>query len=194
MTAGVYQVLNKVTEDKYIDGSCYIEQMIESIVKTLSLPDRVNPCHPIFCVESKLSQDWIKYGRENFSLSMIEKTAKTKEVITPKRIYWCRLLQPRYNLYYYDPIVSGVYQVVCTKDNSSYIGQSKDIYQRWKQHKYQLSYNRHSNKGLQLSFNHWGLTNFELRILEVCVPEEKTLLNLEKVWINRSTQLFNIRI
>ena len=62
-----------------------------------------------------------------------------------------------------------------------YIGQSIDIKTRWKQHKSDLSCNRHENKHLQSAWDKYGKDKFEFIIL--CECEEKQLNTLEQYYI-----------
>lgn len=63
---------------------------------------------------------------------------------------------------------SGVYSIRNRTNNKQYIGSSKDILQRLRQHRNQLKYGIHCNKHLQSSYNKYGLDNFEFTIIERC--------------------------
>lgn len=193
MTAGIYQILNRITEDKYIGGSRNADLMLVSAKRILSSLERPVQAGKAFRLESKLSEDWFDYGEENFTLSIIEKTPRFKSVIGSRLNFWCRLLQPTYNCCRYTPIVSGIYQIYNIKNNFSYIGQSKDIYTRWIQHKNQLRTKTHFNSKLQQSFDKYGESSFELKILQVCVADEKAMLNLERIWIKQTSNTFNTK-
>ena len=47
----------------------------------------------------------------------------------------------------------GIYAIHNIKTDKYYIGQSKDIEHRWKQHKSRLKNNKHENEHLQNSYN-----------------------------------------
>jgi len=64
-------------------------------------------------------------------------------------------------------------------NNKIYIGQSLDIYNRWKGHIKDLKNNRHHNKHLQNSWNKYGESIFEFEILKECFEE---FLNKEEVY------------
>lgn len=66
----------------------------------------------------------------------------------------------------------GIYQIKNIINNKLYIGQSVDIEQRWRSHKWELENNCHSNKHLQLSWNKYGKENFEFDILCECDSSE----------------------
>lgn len=54
------------------------------------------------------------------------------------------------------------------KTNKKYIGQSKDISERWKKHISELNNNRHHNDYLQKSWDKYGEENFKFYVLEYC--------------------------
>ena len=64
--------------------------------------------------------------------------------------------------------VSGIYQIKCLSNNKIYIGSSINIYQRWKNHKWNLNKNTHHSKHLQNCWNKYGESNFEFKILLIC--------------------------
>ena len=61
---------------------------------------------------------------------------------------------------------SGVYRIKNIIEDKSYIGKSRNIEQRWKQHIGTLKSNKHINSKLQSAFNKYGLDSFEFTILE----------------------------
>lgn len=67
--------------------------------------------------------------------------------------------------------ICGIYCIECKIDGKKYIGLSRDIYERWKQHKKELKCNRHINRHLQFAWNKYGEENFSFYILEECVSE-----------------------
>jgi len=64
--------------------------------------------------------------------------------------------------------ISGVYQIKCLINNKIYIGSSVNIYQRCKNHKWNLNKNRHHSIHLQNCWNKYGESNFEFKILLIC--------------------------
>lgn len=62
----------------------------------------------------------------------------------------------------------GVYQITNIKNNKIYIGSSKNILQRWKNHIRELDKNIHKNMFLQADWNDFGKDNFVFEILEEC--------------------------
>lgn len=67
-----------------------------------------------------------------------------------------------------DKKLCGVYNITCLVNDKIYIGSSKNIYKRWKEHKYHLNKNNHDNIFLQKDWNQYGEENFEFSILEEC--------------------------
>ena len=75
----------------------------------------------------------------------------------------------------------GIYMIRNLINEKIYIGQSRDIYKRWKQHKSDLNCNRHINEHLQSAWNKYGEENFEFSVL--CECEENQLNTLEQYYI-----------
>ena len=63
--------------------------------------------------------------------------------------------------------VSGVYIITCTKNNKSYIGVSKNIKNRWKQHVKMLHEKTHHSIKLQEDYNTYGDDFFEFKTLQI---------------------------
>jgi len=74
--------------------------------------------------------------------------------------------------------ISGIYKITNMFDRKMIIGQSKNIFQRWRKHKVALQKNKHENFYLQNAWNRHGETNFHFEIILEC-PEEK--LNAEEI-------------
>ena len=53
-------------------------------------------------------------------------------------------------------IISGIYCIENIVTGHKYIGQSKNIYRRWKKHINALNMNSHDNSYLQNSWNKYG--------------------------------------
>jgi group I intron endonuclease len=83
---------------------------------------------------------------------------------------------------------SGIYKIVNKLNGRYYVGSSKDILTpnkgRWYEHKRSLSANKHKNSHLQRAWNKYGEKNFKFVIVEKCVPDVKTLLEREQVYLN----------
>jgi group I intron endonuclease len=66
---------------------------------------------------------------------------------------------------------SGVYHIFNTITNKGYIGSSKRIDKRFKEHANELLKGKHRNKHLQNSFDKYGKDCFEFKILVTCPPD-----------------------
>ena len=60
----------------------------------------------------------------------------------------------------------------CKINGKSYVGQSENISQRWKQHRWELNGGYHINKGLQNDWNTYGEDNFEFKVIQKCNKED----------------------
>ncbi len=69
-------------------------------------------------------------------------------------------------------IICGIYCIENIIDGKKYIGQSKNIYNRWYQHKLELNHNKHGNRYLQNAWNKYGENNFKFYIIEKCSEDE----------------------
>lgn len=67
---------------------------------------------------------------------------------------------------------SGIYKIENIVNGKIYIGQSKQIRQRWSDHKKELRHNRHKNEYLQRAWNKYGEKNFKHEVIELCSEEE----------------------
>jgi len=91
--------------------------------------------------------------------------------------------------------MTGIYKIECIINHKVYIGQSKNIKDRWKGHIKELDLNKHINNHLQYAWNKYGKENFKFEILELC--SQKDLNNKEIYWLNYyggkdSNNTFNI--
>lgn len=79
-------------------------------------------------------------------------------------------------------MISGIYKITCKANGHYYIGKSKDIPGRWRQHIHNLKTDSHANHHLQACFNKYGLDSLQFSILYE-VPEcdlevtEQTLIH-----------------
>lgn len=76
---------------------------------------------------------------------------------------------------------SGIYKIVNNHNQKLYIGQSKDIYQRWYQHLSDLRRNKHHCKSLQKDWNFYKEESFTFSVIETC--DLIDLIGLEKDYI-----------
>lgn len=66
--------------------------------------------------------------------------------------------------------ICGVYKIINTVNGKFYIGSSKNIKSRWKQHIDKLRENKHGNTYLQNAWNKYGEQSFWFEIIEECEP------------------------
>lgn len=89
-------------------------------------------------------------------------------------------------------MTSGVYQIINKINNKSYIGVTKNFYNRFAQHKSSLLKNKHHSILLQRAVNKYGINNFELIILCRCPIEY--LNKLEQWFLKNIKPEYNIHI
>ena len=87
--------------------------------------------------------------------------------------------------------IQGIYKIENKNTGKVYIGKSKDIYKRWKEHRAMLEKGIHHSVKLQRSYNKTkDKTIFEYSILEE-VQDESKLTEREDHYINKYDSLFN---
>ena len=83
----------------------------------------------------------------------------------------------------------GIYMIINLINGMKYVGSSNDINRRFNCHSSCLKRNKHYNKRLQRTWNKYGDTNFEFRLLEECI--EEVLEQREIVWIKQYNTMDN---
>ena len=68
--------------------------------------------------------------------------------------------------------IAGVYRITCKKNNKNYIGVSKNIVKRWKNHISLLRSGRHHSIKLQEDYDRYGEDFFEFRVVEISDSDE----------------------
>lgn len=76
--------------------------------------------------------------------------------------------------------ISGIYKITAKHNGKVYIGQSNDIYTRWRSHWKQV--NRGDNDCLHNYMRKYGKDNFEYEIIEKC--NQSIINEREKYWIS----------
>lgn len=80
----------------------------------------------------------------------------------------------------------GIYIITNINNGNRYVGSSKNMFNRLRDHIWDLQSNRHINSHLQNAWNKYGEENFEYGILCICTEEEK--LNKEQFFIDKLSQ------
>lgn len=78
-------------------------------------------------------------------------------------------------------IICGIYIIRNLINNKVYVGQSKDILERWRKHRSDLTARKKHNDHFQLAWDKYTESNFNFEILEIC--GEDYLDEREKYWI-----------
>lgn len=66
------------------------------------------------------------------------------------------------------PRIIGVYKITCTSNGRIYIGASRNMLKRWKQHRNDLNSRTHHNRHLQRAWDKYGVNAFVFETLELC--------------------------
>jgi group I intron endonuclease len=80
-------------------------------------------------------------------------------------------------------IKGGIYKIINLCNGKFYIGSSRNLKRRWKEHKLELRKNNHSNAHLQSAWNKYGEENFKFEIIEY-IEDIIELKNREQYWID----------
>lgn len=86
----------------------------------------------------------------------------------------------------------GIYVIINKLNNHKYIGQSKNIENRWWYHRNSLRKKKDYNPYLQRAWNKYKEMNFELVILEICNNDKQTLDFQEQYWLEKLKPQYNI--
>jgi len=80
-----------------------------------------------------------------------------------------------------DKIQSGIYKLECIPNGKVYIGSSKDLEKRKKQHFSSFKMGHHLCKELQKDFEKFGINNFRFIVIKLCSEEEFSKLEYEYI-------------
>ena len=87
--------------------------------------------------------------------------------------------------------ISGVYKITNTITGDFYIGSSKDVKRRWKDHKCQSTWNRCPNNPMYLDMQKYGVDKFAFQIL--AEVEVDSLKETEQQFIETLKPTYNDR-
>lgn len=94
--------------------------------------------------------------------------------------------------------ISAVYKIVNTVTNECYIGSSKDVMKRWREHKCPSTWKEHPNSPLYQDMKKHGVDNFDFQILCPVMPEylkqvEQELIEmLQPTYNNRNAKGWDV--
>lgn len=79
--------------------------------------------------------------------------------------------------------ICGIYKITNNLNGKCYVGQSKDIKRRWKEHQSKWMQRNEPQKALYRAFKKYGVENFSFEILQKCPVAE--LDEREEYWIRK---------
>ncbi len=85
--------------------------------------------------------------------------------------------------------MTGIYAIHNIVNDKYYIGQAKDINERWIQHRSRLKCGTHENSHLQAAYDKYQKQNFDFLVVEECNLEE--LNDKEVYWIEKYNSYYN---
>lgn len=86
--------------------------------------------------------------------------------------------------------MQGIYKITNNINQKSYIGKSKNIEERWKEHLRPSSWKTQPTKVLYQAFNKYGIENFSFQIIEI-LSDYSQSNEKEKYWINFYNTYYN---
>lgn len=84
--------------------------------------------------------------------------------------------------------ICGIYKITNLINNKIYIGSSKKILSRWRNHISELKNNKHSNMFLQEEWNEYGAEAFVFEVVEEC--EESKRYDVENAYLQKLTPFY----
>ncbi len=86
----------------------------------------------------------------------------------------------------------GVYEIVCLANQRRYIGSSREILKRLRNHRCHLKGGRHANLHLQRAWDNYGASQFLFRLLQECPAEQRYVVEQDVFDSSVWGSLFNI--
>jgi hypothetical protein len=88
-------------------------------------------------------------------------------------------------------ITSGIYLITCLATKDTYIGKSKNLNQRWCQHRHDLRNKCHNNPSLQALYDLYGQKEFTMELVEL-VEDHELLEAREVYWTDIKKPTLNV--
>ena len=85
--------------------------------------------------------------------------------------------------------IIGIYKITNTVTGDFYIGSSKDVKRRWRDHKWPSTWNKYPNNQMYLDMQKYGVEKFDFQILEEV--EESFLKEKEQKFIETLKPTYN---
>ena len=85
--------------------------------------------------------------------------------------------------------ICGIYKITNTITGDFYIGSSKDIKRRWREHKWPSTWKRYSNNPMYQDMKNYGTDKFEFQVIEEV--EEEELKEIEQEFIEKLKPTYN---
>ena len=85
--------------------------------------------------------------------------------------------------------IIGIYKITNTITGDFYIGSSKDVKRRWKEHKWPSTWKRYSNSPLYQDMKKFGIDKFEFQV--IAEVEEGQLKEMEQQFIEKLNPIYN---
>ena len=88
-------------------------------------------------------------------------------------------------------VTSGIYLITCLPTGDTYVGRSKNLNQRWCQHRSDLRAGTHNNPHIQRLYNEHGSKSFTMALLEL-VEDKDALETVEVRYIKELAPTLNV--
>ena len=91
----------------------------------------------------------------------------------------------------YFKITGGIYSITCSETEDVYIGKSKNLNQRWCQHRNDFRKGKHNNPHLQALHDLYGTKSLTMTLVEL-VEDEGSLETREAFWTKEKEANLNV--
>jgi excinuclease UvrABC nuclease subunit len=88
-------------------------------------------------------------------------------------------------------VTGGIYLITCTETKDTYVGKSKNLNQRWCQHRTDLKKGSHKNPHIQKLYDTYGPNSLTMELIEL-VEDPNDLETREVYYINTLSPNLNV--